>query len=89
MISCFFIACSHDDEELDSADSVAAQKLQNRRMALLRHFAQIAMGATFNNHQLGVGDLLRQDFGGLHVTAGPPFVGILLPTITKVGALIL
>ena len=46
-------------------------------MALLRHFTEIAMRAAFNNHHLGVGDLLRQDFGGLHMTSGSPFVGIL------------
>ena len=33
--------------------------------------------AALNDHQLGVGDLFRQHFGGLHVAAGAAFVGIL------------
>src|SRR5262249_53184068 len=39
-------------------------------MALLRHFAQIAMGAAFNNDQLSIGNLLPQDFRGLYLNAG-------------------
>src|SRR5215510_11445918 len=46
-------------------------------MALLWHFAQIAMGAAFNNDQLSIGNLLRQNFGGLYVTARSPFVDVL------------
>src|SRR5262252_2341334 len=46
-------------------------------MALLRHFAQIAMGAAFNNDQLSIGNLLRQNFRGLYVTAGSPLVDVL------------
>src|SRR5262245_5792343 len=45
-------------------------------MALLWHFAQITMGTAFNNDELNIGNLLRQNFGGLYVTAGSPFVDV-------------
>src|SRR5215510_12906291 len=66
-------------------------------MALLWHFAQITMGTAFNNDELNIGNLLRQNFGGLYVTAGSPFVDILaadddqgrhLDLMNKVGGLV-
>src|ERR1044071_642734 len=57
-ISCFFIF-----------SLMAAEKFENRRMALLGHLAEVAVLAAFDEHQLGAGDFLSQRAGRFHVAA--------------------
>src|SRR5687768_16035147 len=61
------------------ANLMAAQEIENRRMPLLRHLAQIAVRAALNNHQLNVGNLFSKDLGRLHMAAPAPLMSILAP----------
>src|SRR5262245_42060045 len=56
---------------------VAPQKVENRRMAFLRHLAQIAVPASLNEHEFRVGYFFREDFCGLDVAARAALVSVL------------
>src|SRR6185436_2654359 len=57
--------------------SMAPQEIDNRRMAFLRHLAQIAVPAAVDEKQLGVRYFFCEHLGRLDVVAGAALVSIL------------
>src|ERR1044071_930276 len=63
--------------DMDVSVLMALEKIEDRRVALFRHFAEVAVPSAFDENQFGAGNFFRQHFGGVHVAAGAAFVHVL------------